>query len=256
MGGEERLTKHRAAGKLDVRARIDHLLDPGSFQELGTLVGGDDAPADAVVMGSGRIDGRPVMVAAEDFTVKAGTISQSANSKRYRVAELAVADRVPLVMMLEGAGFRADGQRHARTPTDMLAQARCSGRVPLVTAVLGASAGHGALVAPMSDFTVMSRQASIFTAGPPVVFESMGETITKEDLGGPEVALASGLIHNVADDDAARARPRAHLPPLLPVVGVVVPARRCDGDDVGRASCPRCSTSSRATAGASTTCAR
>ena len=90
MGGEERLAKHRAAGKLDVRARIDYLLDPGSFQELGTLVGGADLPADAIVMGSGRIDGRPVMVAAEDFTVKAGTISQAANSKRYRVAELAV----------------------------------------------------------------------------------------------------------------------------------------------------------------------
>jgi acetyl-CoA carboxylase carboxyltransferase component len=202
MGGEERLTKHRAAGKLDVRARIDHLLDDGSFQELGTLVGGEDAPADAIVMGSGRIDGRPVMVAAEDFTVKAGTISQAANSKRYRVAEIAVADRVPLIMMLEGAGFRADGQRHGRTPTDMLAQARCSGRVPLVTAVLGASAGHGALVAPMSDFTVMSRHGAIFTAGPPVVHESMGETISKEDLGGPKVALASGLIHNGADDDA------------------------------------------------------
>src|SRR6478752_6000105 len=137
MGGAERLQKHRAAGKLDARARIAHLLDPGSFQELGTLVGGEEAPADAVVMGSGRIDGRPVMVAAEDFTVKAGTISQAANSKRYRVAELAVLDRVPLVMMLEGAGFRADGRSHARTPTDMLAQARCSGRVPLVTAVLG-----------------------------------------------------------------------------------------------------------------------
>ncbi|MGH8977824.1 MAG: acyl-CoA carboxylase subunit beta [Acidimicrobiia bacterium] len=202
MGGEERLAKHRAAGKLDARARIDHFLDPGSFQELGTLVGGEEAPADAIVMGSGRVDGRPVMVAAEDFTVKAGTISQAANSKRYRVAEIAVTDRVPLIMMLEGAGFRADGQRHARTPTDLLAQARCSGRVPLVTAVLGASAGHGALVAPMSDFSVMSRQASIFTAGPPVVLESMGETITKEDLGGPKVALASGLIHNVADDDA------------------------------------------------------
>jgi acetyl-CoA carboxylase carboxyltransferase component len=203
MGGEERLAKHRAAGKLDVRARIDHLLDPGSFHELGTLVGGEDAPADAIVTGSGRIEGRPVMVAAEDFTVKAGTISQSANSKRYRVAEIAVTDRVPLIMMLEGAGFRADGQRHARTPTDLLAQARCSGRVPLITAVLGASAGHGALVAPMSDFSVMSRHACIFTAGPPVVSESMGETITKEDLGGPKVALASGLIHNVADDDAA-----------------------------------------------------
>ncbi len=203
MGGEERLAKHRAGGKLDARARIEHLLDAGSFREMGTLVGGEEAPADAVVIGSGQVDGRPVIVAAEDFTVKAGTISQASNSKRYRVAELAVLDRVPLVMMLEGAGFRADGRHGARTPTDLLAQARCSGRVPLITAVLGPSAGHGALVAPMSDFAVMSRQASIFTAGPPVVYESIGETITKEDLGGPEVAVASGLIHNVADDDAA-----------------------------------------------------
>jgi acetyl-CoA carboxylase carboxyltransferase component len=202
MGGEERLKKHRDAGKLDVRARIAHLLDAGSFQELGTLVGGADAPADAIVMGSGRIDGRPVMVAAEDFTVQAGTISGSANAKRYRVAEIAVRDRVPCIMMLEGAGFRADGRDYGgRTPTDMLAQARCSGRVPLVTAVLGASAGHGALVAPISDFSVMSSHAAIFTAGPPVVYESMGEKITKEELGGPKVALASGLIHNRADDD-------------------------------------------------------
>jgi acetyl-CoA carboxylase carboxyltransferase component len=204
MGGEDRLRKHRDAGKLDARARVDHLLDPGSFHELGTLVGGSDAPADAIVMGSGRIDGRPVMVAAEDFTVKAGTISQAANAKRYRVADLAVMDRVPCIMILEGAGYRADGTGHGtRTPTDMLAQARCSGRVPLVTAVLGASAGHGALVAPISDFAVMSRHGAIFTAGPPVVLESIGETITKEDLGGPAVALRSGLIHNGADDDTA-----------------------------------------------------
>ena len=233
MGGEERLAKHRAAGKLDARARIDHLLDPGSFLELGTLVGGPDLPADAIVMGSGRIDGRPVMVAAEDFTVKAGTISQAANSKRYRVAEIAVLDRVPLVMMLEGAGYRADGRAHARTPTDLLAQARCSGRVPLVTAVLGASAGHGALVAPMSDFAVMSAHASIFTAGPPVVFESLGETVTKEDLGGPAVAVASGLIHNAAaDDGAALDLVRAYLS-YFPSSAWSYPAADFDGDDLG-----------------------
>ncbi len=203
MGGDERLRKHRDSGKLDARARIDHLLDPGSFMELGTLVGGEEAPADAIVMGSGRVDGRPVMVAAEDFTVMAGTISSAANAKRYRVAEIAVTDRVPCIMMLEGAGFRADGKSHTRTPTDLISQARCSGRVPLVTAVLGASAGHGALVAPISDFAAMSQGASIFTAGPPVVLESLGETITKGDLGGPDVAVASGLIHNVGADDAA-----------------------------------------------------
>ena len=233
MGGEERLAKHRAAGKLDARARIDHLLDPGSFLELGTLVGGPDLSADAIVMGSGRIDGRPVMVAAEDFTVKAGTISQAANSKRYRVAEIAVLDRVPLVMILEGAGYRADGRSHARTPTDLLAQARCSGRVPLVTAVLGASAGHGALVAPMSDFAVMSNHASIFTAGPPVVFESLGETVTKEDLGGPAVAIASGLIHNAAaDDGAALDLVRAYLS-YFPSSAWSHPAADLDGADVG-----------------------
>src|SRR5271156_3594787 len=126
MGGEERLRKHRDKGKLDARSRIDHLLDSGSFAELGTLVGGADAPADAVIIGSGTIDGRPVMVAAEDFTVLAGTISSAANAKRYRVAEIALTDRVPLVMMLEGAGFRADGKPYGRSPTDLLAQSRCS----------------------------------------------------------------------------------------------------------------------------------
>lgn len=212
MGGDERLEKHHNAGKLDARARIAHLLDPGSFLEIGTLVGGADAPADAVVIGSGSVDGRPIMVAAEDFTVLAGTISSAANAKRYRVAEMAVTDRVPLVMMLEGAGFRADGKSHPRTPTDLLAQSRCSGRVPLVTAILGPSAGHGALVAPMSDFTVMSAQASVFTAGPPVVLESIGEQISKEDLGGPNVAVASGLVHNsVADDAAALDLVRSYL---------------------------------------------
>jgi hypothetical protein len=123
MGGEARLAKHRGQGKLDARARVNYLLDPGSFLELGTLVGGEDAPADAIVMGSGRVDGRPVMVAAEDFTVKAGTISSAANAKRYRVADLALLDRVPLIMMLEGAGFRAEGadERAKRVVGDQLA---------------------------------------------------------------------------------------------------------------------------------------
>ncbi|MEE6179341.1 acyl-CoA carboxylase subunit beta [Mycobacterium sp. 050134] len=226
MGGPERLEKHRARGKLDARARVERLLDPGSFREIGTLVGGDVA-ADAIVTGAGRINGVAVMVGAEDFTTLAGTIAPGSNSKRYRIAELALRDRIPLVMLLEGAGFRPTGVHSGRTPTDLLAQARCSGRVPTVTAVLGPSAGHGALVAPVCDFTVMSRQGAIFTAGPPVVKESTGEDISKEELGGPDVALASGVIHNVADDDpAALAMIRGYLsyfppsawsyPPVLP----------------------------------------
>ena len=155
------------------------------------------------MIGSGLINGSPVMVGAEDFTTLAGTIGPGGNSKRYRIAELAVRDKIPLVMMLEGAGFRPTGGHYGRTPTDLIAQTRCSGRVPTVAAVLGPSAGHGALVAPVCDFTIMSDQGAIFTAGPPVVKESTGEDISKEDLGGPDVALASGVIHNVATDDAA-----------------------------------------------------
>ncbi|MGB8211355.1 MAG: carboxyl transferase domain-containing protein [Mycobacterium sp.] len=200
MGGGERLTKHRGKGKLDARARIDYLLDPGTFRELGTLVGGEIA-ADGIVVGSGLINGSPVMLGAEDFTTLAGSIGPGGNSKRYRIAELALREKVPLVMLLEGAGFRPGGGHYGRSPTDLLAQAQCSGRVPTVAGVLGPSAGHGALVAPVCDFRIMSSQGAIFTAGPPVVKESTGEDISKEDLGGPEVALPSGVIHNVAEDD-------------------------------------------------------
>src|SRR6476646_7284174 len=202
MGGPERLDKHHGKGKLDARARLEHLLDKGSFREFGTLVGGDIA-ADGIVAGSGLINGSPVMVGAEDFTTLAGSIGPGGNAKRYRLAELALRDRIPLVMLLEGAGFRPSGEHYGRTPTDLLSQAQCSGKVPMVGGLLGPSAGHGALVAPVCDWTIMSKQGAIFTAGPPVVKESTGEEISKEDLGGPSVALASGVIHNLAEDDEA-----------------------------------------------------
>ena len=199
MGGRERLERHHGQGKLDARTRVEALLDPGSFAEIGTLVG--EVPADGIIAGAGSIDGRPVMVGAEDFTTVAGTIGSGSNAKRYRIAELALRDRMPLIMLLEGAGYRPEDRPHGRAPTDLIMQAQCSGRVPVLTGVLGASAGHGALIAPMSDFAVMTRQASIFTAGPPVVRESIGEEVSKEALGGPDVAIPSGLVHNLADDD-------------------------------------------------------
>ncbi len=212
MGGPDRLERHRTKGagdRLNARARIDHLLDPNSFREIGTLAGpggaaSGTAPADGIVTGSGTVDGRPIMVGAEDFTVLGGAIGPGSTAKRHRIAELAERDRLPLVMLLEGAGHRPSGTEGAepvRTPTDLIQQVRLSGRVPLVTAILGPSAGHGALVVPMSDYTVMTRDASEFTAGPPVVKAALGEEVSAEELGGPDVAVASGLVHDVADDD-------------------------------------------------------
>ena len=231
MGGAERVAKHRAKGKLDARARIRALLDPGSFQEFGTLVRGEIA-ADAIVTGTGEINGTPVVVGAEDFTTFAGTIAPGSNAKRYRVAELALRNRIPMVMLLEGAGFRPTGDHYGRTPTDLLMQAQCSGKVPIVTAVLGPSAGHGALVAPVSDFRVMSEQGSIFTAGPPVVRASTGEDIAKEDLGGPTVAIPSGVIHNhYADDLTCLSEVRRYLSYFPPSAWSYPMPRPDDPDD-------------------------
>src|SRR6201987_2315366 len=228
MGGPERLDKHRGKGKLHGRARIERLLAPGTFRELGTLVGGEIA-ADGLVVGSGAINGCPVMLGAEDFTTMAGSIGPGGNSKRYHIAELALRDKIPLVMLLEGAGFRPTGGHYGRAPTDLLAQAKCSGRVPTVAAVLGPSAGHGALVAPVCDFRIMSSQGAIFTAGPPVVKESTGEDISKEDLGGPDVALPSGVIHNAAEDDETVLDDiRRYLSYFPPSAGSYPPSRAAD----------------------------
>ncbi|MET0898616.1 MAG: carboxyl transferase domain-containing protein [Mycobacterium sp.] len=235
MGGQDRLAAHHAKGKLDARTRIERFLDPGSFRELGTLVGGE-VPADGIVVGSGHVNGTPVMVGAEDFTTVAGTIGAGSNSKRHRIAELACQNKVPLVMLLEGAGFRP-GKHGGRSPTDLIAQARCSGQVPTVAAVLGPSAGHGALVAPVCDFRIMNADGAIFTAGPPVVKESTGEEVSKEELGGPQVAIPSGVIHNVADDDAAALEEiRRYLSYFPPSAWSYPPSRPADQSTLPRST--------------------
>lgn len=202
MGGEEKIAARADAGRLDARGRLAALLDPGSFAEIGTLAGGG-APADALVAGVGSIDGRPVAVGAEDFTTLGGSIGPAASRKRWRLADIARRERVPLIMLLEGAGHRPPmpGDPGGGGPGDLQAQGRLSGLVPMVCGVMGASAGHGAITAPLCDWSVMTGDAAIFTAGPPVVKASLGEDVSKAELGGPGVAIASGVVHNVAADD-------------------------------------------------------
>jgi acetyl-CoA carboxylase carboxyltransferase component len=218
MGGE-RVAKHSASGKLNARERIDLLFDSGTFVEIGALAaglteGGDNpAPADGLVAGFGRIDGRPALVGAEDFTVLAGSIGDAGADKRYRLTELAAQERIPLIFMLEGAGHRLTNTNAGRGPNDLQGLADLSGKVPMICLVMGPSAGHGALTAPLSDFVVMTEAASLFAAGPPLVKAAIGETVTKEQLGGPQVHVAvSGVAHNlVGDDPAAVAMARRYL---------------------------------------------
>ena len=205
MGGEARLNRQRQRGRLNARERLEHLFDRGTFSEIGNLVGAADEPpipSDALVVGSGRIDGRPALAGAEDVTVLGGSIGSGASDKRYRLCQLAGQEAVPLIMMLEGAGHRITETAVGRRPGDLMALAELSGLVPSVCLVLGASAGHGALTAPLCDFVAMTETASIFAAGPPLVRSATGESVTKEALGGPEVAIdAGGVVHNLVADD-------------------------------------------------------
>jgi acetyl-CoA carboxylase carboxyltransferase component len=239
MGGPERVARHHARGKLDARQRLARLFDDGTFVELGALVGGipdpgsPHAPADGLIAGMGTIDGRRVLGAAEDFTTLGGSIGTGASDKRYRMCQLARQERVPLVFMLEGAGHRLTNAPAGRRPNDLQALAELSGLVPMVCLVLGPSAGHGALTAPLSDFVVMTEAASLFTAGPPLVKAAIGEDVTKEELGGPQVHVdVSGVAHNLAtDDDEAIALARRYLSYLPSSTWSAPP--RVDGPDVG-----------------------
>lgn len=242
MGGADRVERLMAArGKLDARARLDALFDPGTFVELGTLVGGPDVPGDGLVAGFGDVDGRVVLAAAEDFTVQGGSIGRDSAAKRYRVVQLAGQERVPLVFLLDGAGHRLTaGEAPARTPGDLLALADLSGRVPMVCLVLGASAGHGALAAPLSDFVVMTEQGALFTGGPPLVKAAVGEDVTKEELGGPAVCEAAGTVHRVAPTDAeALALARRYLSYLPAHAGGAAPFVAVDADAADADTGPR-----------------
>jgi methylmalonyl-CoA decarboxylase subunit alpha len=236
MGGEARLIRQGERGRLNARERIAALFDPGSFSEIGQLVGTSEdppVPGDGIVTGSGRINGRPALAGAEDVTVLGGSIGSGASDKRYRLCQLARQERVPLVMMLEGAGHRVTDSPAGRRPGDLMGLAELSGVVPMVCLVLGASAGHGALTAPLCDFAVMTESASIFAAGPPLVKSATGEDVTKETLGGPHVAAdAAGVVHNVVADDAeAIALARRYLE-YFPL-NAWEPAPRRSGPDTG-----------------------
>src|SRR5580692_8578256 len=236
MGGEARLVRQRERGRLNARERLAALFDADSFFEIGALVGTTEEPpipADALVAGSGRIGGRPALAGAEDVTVLGGSIGSGASDKRYRLCQLARQERVPLVMMLEGAGHRVAETAAGRRPGDLMGLVELSGVVPMVSLVLGASAGHGALTAPLCDFVAMTATASIFAAGPPLVRAATGEDVTKEVLGGPEVAIDSGgVVHNlVAEDVEAIDLARRYLS-HFPLNAWERPPRR-DGPDAG-----------------------
>jgi acetyl-CoA carboxylase carboxyltransferase component len=193
MGGPERVARRAAEGRLNARERVVRLLDEGSFLELGTFnvsdVAGMEAatPADSKVAGLGTIQGRPVAVCSNDFTVLAATSSRVASQKEAELKSLAVRRGIPIVYFGEAGG--------ARMPDIMGAAGIASfgnsshygerrRRVPMITAVLGQSFGLPTWNACLSDVVVMLKGASMAVSGPRVLELATGEQVTPEDLGG------------------------------------------------------------------------
>ena len=243
MGGEERVARQHASGRLTVRERIERLFEPGTFHETGAIAGwgsyeggelADFLPAN-VVVGQGRIDGRRAVVQGDDFTVRGGAADAAIWQKMVYAELMASELRLPLVRLVDGTGgggsvksLETMGFTYVPyIPGWDVASANLS-RVPVVAAALGPVAGLGAARVVASHFSVIVRgTAQLFVAGPPVVAAAMGESPDKEELGGSRAQTRAGAVDNeAADEDDALAQVRRFLsympanvweaPPVVP----------------------------------------
>jgi acetyl-CoA carboxylase carboxyltransferase component len=215
-GGPDRIEKQHAAEKLTARERLELLIDQGTFVELGIhgrphfsqrAMDGKEAPADGVVTGYGKVDGRPCAVAAYDFTVMAGSMGMTGELKVARLRELALTKRIPMIWLLDSAGARiqeAVGSLFAGTGHLFREEVVMSGVVPQVAALMGPCAAGTAYIPGLADFVPMVRgRGSMALAGPHLVRAAVGEEVTQEELGGSRVhCRRSGVADLEVADDA------------------------------------------------------
>jgi propionyl-CoA carboxylase beta chain len=213
-GGPERIGRQHGQGKLTARERIDVLLDQGSFEEMGALVvhrcedfgmGRRRVPGDGLICGHGRVDSRPVVVFAQDFTVLGGTLSEANAGKICRLMDMAMKIGVPIVGLKDSGGARIqEGVSSLAGYAEIfLRNTLASGAVPQISAIMGPSAG-GAVYSPaITDFIFMVEKTSyMFVTGPEVIKTVTHEEVSKERLGGARThASESGVAHFAAPSD-------------------------------------------------------
>ncbi len=250
MGGPDKVKRQHDAGRLTVRERIDLLLDPGSFPEIGALAGrakydGDGAmeafqPAN-FVFGRGRIEGRTVVVGGDDFTVRGGAADASIRGKQVQSEQMANELRIPLVRLIDGTGGGGsvktiETQGYTYVPANPAWDWVVSnmGTVPVVALGLGSVAGLGAARLATSHYSVMVEGIShMFIAGPPVVARLSGP-ITKDELGAADIHARAGAVDEVVKSEAeAFARARRFLS-YLPSSVYELPERIDPSDDAAR----------------------
>ncbi len=254
LGGPDKIERQHQGGRLTVRERIDTILDPGSFQEIGGLAGAysyDEAgnitshsPTNCV-MGRGEVDGRPVVISGDDFTVRGGSADATIWEKAKYPETMANELRLPIIRLIEGSGGGGsvktiETKGRANLPGglgntsgfDILAQNMAT--VPVVGLGLGSVAGLGAARLAASHYSVLVKDiGAMFVAGPPVV-KHIGEDLDKQELGGHAIQTAAGGVDHAADSEEEAFECARRFLSYLPPSVYELPPRGEQFDDVNR----------------------
>lgn len=251
QGGTESVARQHAQGRLTIRERIARLIDADSFREQGPIAGHSETDEHGelrtftpgnYLLGFGKIDGRPCVVGGEDFTLKGGSPSPAGLRKSVFAEELALRYRVPLIRFLEGGGGsvpRGVGKSSGggsgdavNAPPRFMSIMQVMSTVPVASAAMGPVAGLPTARLVASHFSVMTRTtAQVMVGGPALVERAFGNAITKEELGGAHVHESSGVVDNVAEDEAdVFAQIRRFLSYLPTNVWETAPVLACEDD--------------------------
>jgi acetyl-CoA carboxylase carboxyltransferase component len=228
MGGPDKVARQHSGGKLTVRERIEQLLDPASFHEIGAIAGkaaydengqlSEFMPAN-FVMGRGKINGRYVVVGGDDFTVRGGAMDAAIGSKQVFAEQMANELRLPIVRLIDGTGgggsvktMETDGRTYVPYNQGWNWVVENLATVPVVALGLGSVAGLGSSRLVTSHYSLMVKEISqMFIAGPPLVARA-GEVLTKEELGGADIHVRAGAVDDVVESEAeAFSRSRTFL---------------------------------------------
>jgi methylmalonyl-CoA carboxyltransferase large subunit len=236
-GGKDRTEKQHQQGKLTARERIEHVVDTGSFQEIGLFaqhrqtyfgMADKELPADGVVTGAAYVDGRLIHLASQDFTVVGGAAGEVHSDKIVEMMEASLKTGSPFVFINDSGGARVQegidslaGYGRVFYHNTML-----SGVVPQISLICGPCAGGAAYSPALTDFIIQTKNAQMFITGPGVIKQVTGEVVTAEQLGGPRAQMQqSGVVHFLAENDEEAAFICRRLLSFLPSNNLEDPPR-------------------------------
>ncbi|OUR80022.1 methylmalonyl-CoA carboxyltransferase [Alphaproteobacteria bacterium 46_93_T64] len=250
MGGEEKLARHINAGKLPVRERIEKILDTGSFHEVGSITGKVEYDADGnlvsmqpanLITGRGKIRGRRVVVAGDDFTVRGGANDAGIREKLIHVEMMANQLQLPLIRLVDGTGgggsvktIETEGRTYIPAVRGWEVVVDNLSTIPVVGLALGSTAGLGAARVAASHYSVMIKETSqMFVAGPPVVAR-VGESLSKNELGGSDIHTRNGAVDDEASSEEEAFERAAQFLSYLPQSVHQLPERSAPAEDTER----------------------